>query len=174
MAIESFRCFPKSTKHFPNCGLKPKEGSVHVISKHRNVSNFGTQLVRIIEAAGLTIWPKRWQNLRATQATELARVLPSHVVTAICGHTEKIAQEDYRIVTDDDIQSAASQTFAANMVQQRVTTDGNALNSESDAQKESPEKPGSAKPCTVMRKVPLEDRGLEPLTFWLPARRSPN
>ena len=107
-------------------------------------------------------------------AGQLARVLPSHVVTAICGHTEKIAQEHYRIVTDDDIQSAASQSFGANMVQQGVATNGNALNFEGEAQKESPEKPGSAMHCVTVRKTSLEDRGLEPLTFWLPARRSPN
>ena len=71
----------------------------------------GTQLGRIIRHAGLEVWPKRWQNLRATRATELARALATHVVTAICGHTEKTAQEHYRIVTDDNIQSAATQTF---------------------------------------------------------------
>ncbi|MCH2203409.1 MAG: hypothetical protein MK102_15675 [Fuerstiella sp.] len=85
----------------PQQWTEAEEGSVHVISKHRNLSSVGTQLGRIIETGGLTIWP----NLCVTWATELARVLPSHVVTAICGHTEKIAQDHYRIVTDDDIQT---------------------------------------------------------------------
>jgi hypothetical protein len=37
-------------------------------------------------------------------------------------------------------------------------------------------KPGAAKPaiCRPWRLREVEDSGLEPLTFWLPARRSPN
>lgn len=42
------------------------------------------------------------------------------------------------------------------------------------AQRKSPEKPGSAEPCDKPRRLKVEDNGLEPMTFWLPARRSPN
>ena len=74
----------------------------------------------------------------------------------------KIALEHYRTVTDDDIQGAAAQIFGAYLVQQGEATGRNPQKSEGSAQKESPEKPGSAKPCTVVRKTPMEDRGLEP------------
>ena len=35
---------------------------------------------RIIRRAGLTPWPKPFQNLRSTRETELAETYPLHVV----------------------------------------------------------------------------------------------
>ena len=90
-------------------------------------------------------WPELWHNLRATRATKLVGIHSQHVVTSWCGHTETITAEHYWMTTEDDIQRAASQSFGANMVQQGVATDGNGLNFEGETQKESPEKPGSAK-----------------------------
>ena len=34
--------------------------------------------------------------------------------------------------------------------------------------------PVLAPSCETVQNAGMEDRGLEPLTFWLPARRSPN
>lgn len=45
--------------------------------------NLRTQLQRILKRAGLTAWPKLWQNLRATRATELADRYPAHVAAAL-------------------------------------------------------------------------------------------
>ena len=42
------------------------------------------------------------------------------------------------------------------------------------AQKKTPLLPGFAADCGLLPEGKVEDRGLEPLTFWLPARRSPN
>jgi hypothetical protein len=70
-----------------------------VLPKIRVITNVNPQLGRIIKAAGLKVWPKRWQNLRATRATELGRIFPSHVVTGWCGHTERIAAEHYWMTT---------------------------------------------------------------------------
>jgi hypothetical protein len=50
-----------------------------VITRYRDRnSNLQTQLQRIIKAAGLTAWPKLFQNLRASPATELAAEHPGH------------------------------------------------------------------------------------------------
>lgn len=52
----------------------------HVVTRYRDGnSNLRTQLERIIAKAGLKPWPKLFQNLRATRATELAAEFPSHV-----------------------------------------------------------------------------------------------
>lgn len=65
-------------------------------------SNLRTTLEKIIRRAGVRQWPKLWQNLRASGASDLARVHPAHVATAICGHTEEVARESYWMITDED------------------------------------------------------------------------
>jgi len=60
-----------------------------------------------IKRAGVTPWPRLFHSLRATRQTELQRCNPSHVVCAILGNTEDVAQKHYLIVTDDDLQRAA-------------------------------------------------------------------
>ncbi len=54
----------------------------------------------MITRAGVTAWPKLFQNLRASRATELLATFPAHVVNAWLGHTEDGAEAHYRIVTD--------------------------------------------------------------------------
>lgn len=83
-------------------------GAVHVITRYRDpAANLRTQLCRYSTAAGLTPWPKPWQNLRGSRATELADEYPSHVSAAWLGHTEKIADAFYRQVTEDHFAKAA-------------------------------------------------------------------
>lgn len=68
--------------------------------------NLRTQLERIIAKAGLTPWPKLFQNLRSTRETELAKTFPSHVVCAWMGNSEAVARKHYLQVTDDDFGQA--------------------------------------------------------------------
>ncbi len=81
-------------------------GTGLVFPELRADSNLRTTLEKFIKRAGLKQWPKLWQNLRASAATDLARCLPGHVAAAICGHTEQIAQEHYRTVSNFDLQDA--------------------------------------------------------------------
>ncbi len=60
------------------------------------------------------------------------------------------------------------------MMQHGVAIGGNGSQAQTDGHEKSPEKPGFAKTCDDPRRLPMEDKGLEPMTFWLPARRSPN
>ena len=77
-------------------------GVSHVITRYRaSNTNLRTQLVRWILQAGLEPWPKPFQNMRASRATELADQFPSHVSAKWLGHTEGIADEFYRSVTDE-------------------------------------------------------------------------
>ena len=70
--------------------------------------NLRTQLQKIIKRAGVEVWPKLWQNLRATRATELADRFPAHVATSWCGHTEKVAMASYWQTTDEHFRAAVS------------------------------------------------------------------
>lgn len=98
-------------------------GSEYVVTRTLlAATNLRTTMLRIIERAGLTPWPRTFQNLRATRATELARLFPSHVAAAWCGHTEQVAMEHYRSVTEDDFARAlAMKPVATDEATQKAT-----------------------------------------------------
>jgi len=110
--------FPEFRDALNECWEQAAEGDEHVITKRRPKSlrgksgnwrgaNFGTMFGKLIRRAGLTTWPKLFQNLRSTRATELAEDFPSHVVNAWLGHTEEVANAHYRQVTDDHFARAS-------------------------------------------------------------------
>ncbi len=97
------------------------EGAEYVICRWRNpATNLRTQLLRYLTRAGIAPWPKLWQNLRASRATELANAWPSHVCAAWLGHSELIADRHYRIVTDEHLERAANWTEAAQKTAQHL------------------------------------------------------
>lgn len=82
-------------------------GSEYVIIKHRGQKkNLRTALATIIVRAGLTPWPKPFQNMRSSRATELAAAFPGHVAAGWLGHSELVAMKHYWRTTDADIQKA--------------------------------------------------------------------
>lgn len=90
------------------------EGSEHCIMRYRAPSvNLRTQLQRIVIRAGVKPWPKAWQNLRATRATELCDRFPGHVAAGWLGHSEKVADEFYRTTTDLHYLAATTQATVA-------------------------------------------------------------
>jgi len=99
--------FPQVEPYMVEAFEQAEPGSEFIIARYRNSKvNLRTQFIRIIERAGVKPWPKLWQNLRATRATELVRTEPDHVVNAFMGHTTKCAHEHYRQTTDDDYERA--------------------------------------------------------------------
>jgi integrase len=70
------------------------EGAVHVINRYSDTNaNLRTQLRRIIRRAGLTPWPRLFQNMRASRETELTAEYPLHVVCAWIGNWALIAKK---------------------------------------------------------------------------------
>ena len=108
--------------------LAPEDrAKAHVITRYRDAnSNLRTQLERIIAKAGLKPWPKLFQNLRATRATELAAEYPSHVAAEWLGHSTMVAQKHYWRVTDADFAkaSAVPEEPVQNPVQSASVSDG--------------------------------------------------
>ena len=75
--------FPELRPYLETAFDQAEAGSEFVIARRRDGNvNWRTQLERIIARAGLTPWPKLFQNLRSTRETELAETFPLHVVTA--------------------------------------------------------------------------------------------
>lgn len=88
---------------------RPPSAADHVITGYRGrATNLRTQLQRILKRAGVEAWPKLFQNLRASRATELAAEFPAHVAAAWLGHSTLIAQKHYWQVTDADFEKAVS------------------------------------------------------------------
>lgn len=69
-------------------------------------TNLGVLGAKIVARAAVEPWPKVFQNLRASFATDVARNHPSHIAGAWCGHTAKVAQAHYLMVGDDDFERA--------------------------------------------------------------------
>ena len=62
--------------------------------------NLGTYLKRIILKAGHKPWPRIFQNLRASCATDWVERYPSHVVAKWLGHSPKVAAQHYLMSKD--------------------------------------------------------------------------
>ncbi len=83
-------------------------GTKHVINRYRGTNiNLRTQLTRIIDKAGVDVWPKLFQNLRSTRETELAENFPIHVVCEWIGNSEAVARKHYLQVTEEHFEQAS-------------------------------------------------------------------
>ncbi|BBO31568.1 tyrosine-type recombinase/integrase [Lacipirellula parvula] len=102
--------------------MPPKErAKAYVITRYRGANaNLRTQLERIIARAGLTPWPKLFQNLRQTRATEIVAEYPQHVASEWLGHTIEIAQAFYWRTTEEDFARAATQPTGGKALQNPV------------------------------------------------------
>lgn len=99
-----------------------EEGDEYVVSRYRTAGqNLRTGLSRIIRRAGLTPWPKLFQNLRSTRETELVETYPIHVVTGWLGNTASVAQKHYLQTTEEHFEKATQ-----NPTQQASAGPGNA------------------------------------------------
>ncbi len=93
------------------CFHDPGADPIHVIARYRNTNaNLRTQLERYITRAGVKVWPKLFQNLRASRATELKSSLPAHTAAKIMGHSIEVAANHYWQMTDADIDAALNVT----------------------------------------------------------------
>jgi integrase len=98
------------------------EGEAFVFAELRGHSaqRISKQFKSLLKRVGVKPWPKPWQNLRATRATELADRFPAHVVAAWLGHTVAVATKHYLQVTDSHLAAALadpSETRAAKALQ---------------------------------------------------------
>ena len=114
--------FPELRQVLEEAWENAEPGAVYVLPTIRDAKrNLRTWLERIISRAGLVPWPRLWQNMRASRATELADEYPGHVAAAWLGHCERIADAHYRQVTDEHFARASHQpTYAAQNAAQHL------------------------------------------------------
>lgn len=100
--------FPELRKYLQE-GWDAIDSGEFVITRYRDADqNLRTTFQKIIKRAGLTPWPKLFQNLRSSRATELAGEHPAHVAAAWLGHSTMVARKHYWQVTDSDFDRALS------------------------------------------------------------------
>ncbi len=133
-------------------------------------ANLRTQFERYILAAGILPWPKLWQNLRASRATELAEKYPSHVATAWLGHTEAVAQAHYWQTREkyfEDAVRGLEATPEAQHVAQHLEpeTAGSSKKSECEGSEETPKTPQNPEDSSSSKKLQVALVGLEPTRF---------
>lgn len=156
--------FPELVEHFQAVFDAATEGTINVITRYREPGqNLRTQLTRYITAAGLKPWPKPWQNMRASRATDLADQFPSHVCAAWLGHTEAVANEFYRQVTDDHFAKALS-SAAQKAAQQAAESGGIAKKSERVEPRNHRVLQRDSTPCKLVLTGVVGDEGFEPPT----------
>lgn len=99
-----------------------KEGDKFIFSREiTGSSNLRQGLTGIIKKAGLSPWPKLFQNLRASRETELCQDHPLHVVAKWIGNTPKVAMGHYLQTIDSDWEKATTITEIKNDVKNDVS-----------------------------------------------------
>ncbi len=161
--------FPELRPYLLEAFEQAEEGAEFCITRYRSPAvNLRTQLLKIIKRAGLAPWPKLWQNLRSSRATELADQFPSHVCTAWLGHTEAVADKHYRQVTDDHFAKAAGIKRALQNPVQQAHVQGcmevNGLPTQGAKTGFFTALQGDALPCNGREEVQVGDTGFEPVT----------
>ena len=100
--------FPELEPYLREAFELATEGTEYLITRYRDSAvNLRTTLNKIINRAGLSPWPKLWQNLRSTRETELVEKFPIHVVTAWIGNSPDVAMKHYLQVHEGHYEQAA-------------------------------------------------------------------
>jgi len=162
--------FPELRPYLDEAHQMADDGAEYVISRYRDGSvNLRTGLARILAKAGVAQWPKLWQNLRMSRATELATKHPAHVAAEWLGHSIQVAGEHYWRVTEADFANALDGKGPGEETTRKTTQytsvlSGNKPQEGMPRNEETPELPGFAASCDYLPLRPVGATGLEPVT----------
>ena len=159
--------FPELLPYLREAFEQAEPGAEWCITRYRSSAvNLRTQLLRLIKRAGLSPWPKLWQNLRSTRDTELANDFPAHVASAWIGNSVAVATRHYLQVTEDHFKEAAQ-----NAAQKMQEGAGNEMKPGRASPEQTPETSGNDSEFPVSSfhfdTCELGDAGLEPATSSL-------
>tara|TARA_R110002072_G_scaffold179059_1_gene335057 strand:- start:116968 stop:118371 length:1404 start_codon:yes stop_codon:yes gene_type:complete len=191
-AVRDVPLFGELLPYLLECSEAADDGAEFVITRNRPPilksgagwanANLRTRFEKIIRKAGQEPWPRLWHNLRASRQTELADHFPSHVVCAWIGNSESVAREHYLKVTPEHMQRAVNGVSLPGVMPSVMPHDVDLPGIEPQSQirlaaddsRNSSQRKKKRSHAEACDRSKMEDNGLEPMTFWLPARRSPN
>ena len=139
--------------------------------------NLRTTFTKIITRAGENPWPRLFQNMRASCATDWCERFPNHVVAGWLGHSPLIAAQHYLQTRDAHFELAAGGAesgapVAQNAAQHPTASDRTDSHDSSELLVTAEAMRERAKPCETQRKVLMGPGGFEPPTSPLSAVRS--
>jgi len=150
--------FPELRQALMEMFEQASDGAEFCIGRYRKANaNLRTEFERIIRRAGLSPWPRLFQNLRSTCETELAAGYPLHVATYWVGNTARIAERHYLQVPDEHFARATQ-----NPAQSAAGTCSNARNTTPER---DPENGGFLHVTAAYKSLQdkdLETKGIEP------------
>jgi hypothetical protein len=175
--------FPEVREHLQAVYDAAPEGTTEVIRRYREGANLNPHFRRIIERAGLAVWPRTWHNLRASRQTELAMSFPLATVCAWIGNSKAIAGGHYLQVTDADwTRATGTAQPAANPATEARSNAPKGQQTDADAKSKNSADPadlvGSGVGCDPVGNEAENDlmgrAGLEPATPAFSVRCSTN
>ena len=121
----------------------PAADPVFVVPHPRNsrgeITNLGQQLHRHLKRAGITAWPKLFQNLRSTRQTEVAEVFGEAHACQWLGNSPLVFRKHYLQVSPEVIARATGRT--PNPKDDREAGDGGQTSLAPDQPNDSPNDP---------------------------------
>jgi len=157
--------FPELLPYLEEAFDRAEPGAVNIITRCRDAKvNLRTQLGRIVRRAGVKLWPRPFQNLRASRETELAETFPIHVAADWLGNSPKTALAHYTQVTEQHYLQAVKEGAAHKAAQQGTAeprTEPQALGRE---MAESDTVRDLATPCDNLLHCGVTPTGFEPVS----------
>ena len=140
------------------------DGAEFVVAGYRDATaaNLRTQRLRLIRRAGLEPWPRLFNALRASRATELAAEFPRAVCESWRGHTAEIARAHDQMVRECDFERAV--TRGAQYGAAPGGTDAHSVAATDSESASAGSKHGYATGCGLMQTAGMGVTGLEPVT----------
>ena len=144
-----------------------EEGAEAVVSRLRDPSiNLRTTFYKIIAKAGEKPWPKLFQNLRASCATDWVERFPAHVVAGWLGHSPLIAATHYLQTRDSHFDAAAGIGEAASIPATHARpSDTTAHKTETQNPQNPEDLVGVGVGCDPVESGKMGATGLEPVTL---------
>jgi len=149
---------------------KAETGSVEIIDRQLNTgSNLRTNLKRMILRAGMKPWPRIYQNLRSSRATQwLDEAYPLHVVADWMGHSVEVLAKHYAQVLDTHLERATGGAKSDALDVQKATQhQGHLLRTRShgalNSQCFTDDLRANANGCETVQTELMTPRGFEPL-----------
>jgi integrase len=155
-----------------------EEGSEAVVPMFSSSgANLRTTLTKIIERAGVKPWPRLFQNMRASCATDWVERFPAHVVAGWLGHSPLIAARHYLQTRDAHFDLATGGAECGALEAQNAAQHQSAMNrTDSSEEPKNPCFAGDSRvdttKCVSVQSESMGDTGLEPVTSSLSRKRA--
>jgi integrase len=172
--IRQVPIFPELHPYLRDAFEEAEPGAIYCCPQYKNANQLYRKHVKaMVEKAGLTVWPKLFQNCRSTRETELCEEFPVHVVCAWIGNSPAVAAKHYLQVTNEHFERAAHESAheSAHKAAQQGSavgrTGSHAENAESGDDSSCTGIQTDAAPCDNREPQLVGDTGLEPVTSSL-------